>query len=340
MLNQAELVMENPANRPARSSTKRVRLGRPPSVKAEAINEICTLIDDRLFIRYMTAFTKFHSTVEAASVRLFAENAILWNRQSSIKSGNRSDRASLQLQTSSKLQMPSATNSTRFVALIFDSQDVHAHIKSGDTDVVLEFLSRHKRLIPSTYDQIYFLIIGGKTLSSRLTLEINKEFRRAVLAGTRLVLTPTKKLPTWDELEQALWLVGLENGIRVQFLNHVDQLPDHLLEMTKCVAWEPYGHRHETVSFCAVKRCGTTLSSTWKRMLEEIGRVTPVVSAAITASFPTMDSLLRQYSESDQTRGEMLLADIPLGGSRTIGPSLSKRIYRVLTSSNPNQTAY
>ncbi|PJF17826.1 hypothetical protein PSACC_02362 [Paramicrosporidium saccamoebae] len=317
------------------SPPKRVRLGRPPRVKAEAINEICALVDDRLFLRYMSAFTKLQSTVETASVRLFAENAILWNRQlSNSTSASRSNSARSQCQT--------PLDSTRFVALIFDSQDIHAHIKSGGEEAVLEFLSRHQRLIPSTYDQVYFLIIGGKALSSRLASEINKEFRRAVLTGTRLVLTPTKKLPTWDELEQALWLAGLENGVRIQFLDHVDQLPDHLLEMTKCVAWEPYGHRHETGNFCVVasKRCGTTLSGTWRRILEEIGRVTPTVATAIAASFPTMDSLLRRYNESDQMQGEMLLADIPLGGNRTLGPSLSKRIYRVLTCNNPNQTAY
>lgn len=88
---------------------------------------------------------------------------------------------------------------------------------------------------------------------------------------------------------------------------------------------------------------GKDLPDTWKKMLGEYFGVSVDKAAAISAVYPTLNSL---YSAYQKCRGpeecEALLAGIEVvSGNRVkssrIGPSLSSRIYECMMSSDPTQ---
>lgn len=299
----------------------RQRLGRAPRTKAEALQEIRLVVDDRLSARMVTSIDSLEAQMRVSSSRLPHENIIIWRR-----STHNTDQET----------------ETSFILIVLDAQEIYNELKTGELSLVESFLHRWKASIPKTYSDIYMLITGGKSLGSRISAEINRKFRRCVISGSRLKLTPTKTLPAWIEIEQLLWLAGLELGIHVQFLDRATQLSEHLLEMSRCIAWHPYALRHEHHSFCTLssKRSGKSLSETWKLMLQEIGRVSPTIADAILGTFPTAASLMAEYGSLPSEIASDLLSIIAIPGSqRCVGSAISQRIYRALTSQNPSLRA-
>lgn len=301
-----------------------------PRTKSEALQQITLVVDDRAMLAYEKPFAVVQETLPISSIRLDLENLVVWRRSRSTSEMGKTQGAS------GREPLPALE---RFALLLFEAEKVYSELQNGGKEGIREFLSRWRQPVAHLCE-VHFLIIGSKHLVTKLSSTLNKKFQECLLAGERLRLTPTKHLPPWGELEQSVWLAGLEMNIHVQFLEKVDQLPAHVQEMTRCVAWEPYAHAHDDANFCvsSVRRSGSSLSDTWRKMLEEIGRVTPAISEAITGSYPTMNLLLAQYNALLPEEGERLLAKVPLG-KRAIGPALSKRIYRVLTSTDGEQLA-
>lgn len=303
-------------NKPKSSS--KANLSRPPRVKAEAVSEICVLMDERLVNKYKLDLEMAERTIDCATLCLFGDNVILWKRKN--YQGHES--------------------STPFALLVFDAGEVYPNIRTGSFTEATTWLERIKSQVPIIHDQIFIVILGGRSLSNKLSTLVNKEFKKALKEGSRLKLTPTKRAPpNWSDLEHLLWTAALDLRLHVQFLDKTDNLLAHIIEFSKCVAWEPYARKHDSFNFCANgKRCGDTLQATWKRMLEEIARVTPSVSEAIVNRYPSIDSLMSVYSAISTDSGLDLLAQVSIG-TRTIGPALSRRIYRLFTSINGDEQA-
>lgn len=285
-----------------------------PRNKAESLGEVTMLVDSNLFSRHSTIFSALQMRILLLSTDLPFNNCITWKR--------------LPFDGSGECDCP-------FILLIFDAQEIHREIRSGAREDINNFINQRKDLIPDDSARFYFLVWGGKQVAQKINTEINRQLRNCITTGKRLRLTPTKTLPTWSELEQRLWLRGMELGIHFQFLSKLEDLEEHLLELTKCVAWTPYAHRYNNHNFCTTinKASGKTLDDTWSLILQEIDRVTPTIANSITRCYPTVSSLLSKFETLPVEAADNLLANIPIDDRRVIGPSLSKRIHRVLTAS-------
>lgn len=302
-----------------------LRLGRPPRRRrrrgrAEALEEISMVVDTRLHERHRALFTDLATRIAIEERSLNSEHLVLWRRRRILRE-----------------DIPEVSP---FALVMFEAKDVYEALQTGNEECIHAWVREAKELIPATHPYANLLILGGKGLGHKISSKVNKRFREAVLSGAKL--TPTKtSLLAWADLEQQLWRSCLENDVHPRFLDRPTDLASFILEFSKCVAWEPYASTTTTsLSFCTAtsRRCGDTLSSTWQKMLEEIGRVTPEIASAIVSHYPDLNSLLSQYDILEPGFGEHLLANIPTG-RRVLGPALSKRIYRILTSSNPTTMA-
>ncbi|KAG2460911.1 EME1 endonuclease, partial [Polypterus senegalus] len=94
---------------------------------------------------------------------------------------------------------------------------------------------------------------------------------------------------------------------------------------------------------CKVDRNGRGLLQVWKRQIQQFNRVSPEIASAILAAFPSPQSLVKAYRKcSSEAERQRLLADVQVrrgegvtATSRRIGPELSKRVYLLLTSCDP-----
>ena len=294
-------------------------VNRPPRIKAEAIGEISMIIDKHLPTNWLSHVSDLQKKICLRIEDLAHDNLITWRR--------------LSYDSNEEVSCP-------FALLILDAGKVYSEVKSGSRDVILSFLSKLKNSLPNTFSKICLLIIGGNAFFKKIDIESHRGFKSSIRTGAPAP-SLTEPVVTWLQLEQSLWLGGLGLNLDIQFLERPQQLADLLLEMTKCIAWEPYAHRHEMHKFCvaASKNTGKSLTETWKLMLQEITRVTPSVADAITRIYPTIKSLLSRYKSLSQFEAADLLAKVPVTARRTIGPALSRRIYHTLTSTDPAQMA-
>ncbi|KAI2648758.1 Crossover junction endonuclease EME1 [Labeo rohita] len=89
-----------------------------------------------------------------------------------------------------------------------------------------------------------------------------------------------------------------------------------------------------------VDRDGRGLAQVWTRQIQQLNRVSPALAKAATSTYPSPSLLLQAYEElpSEEER-RRLLADLAVVGGakeRRVGPELSGRIHRLLTSQNPH----
>ncbi|XP_041076606.1 crossover junction endonuclease EME1 isoform X2 [Polyodon spathula] len=156
------------------------------------------------------------------------------------------------------------------------------------------------------------------------------------------------------DLEEALVDLQLHTEVQVRFLETWKEFSDYIAMVTKAVAEAPFKHERNQAGFsfylesewsggCKVDRSGKGLIQVWKRQIQQFNRVSPEIASAILAAYPSPQLLVRAYRKcsSDQER-HTLLADILVrrgegvtSTSRRVGPELSKRIYLLVTSLDP-----
>ncbi|XP_047233734.1 probable crossover junction endonuclease EME2 isoform X4 [Girardinichthys multiradiatus] len=88
-----------------------------------------------------------------------------------------------------------------------------------------------------------------------------------------------------------------------------------------------------------VERDGSGLRDVWSRQIQQLNRVSPAVASAVTESFPSPQLLLQAYQNSgSEAEKKGMLAGLSVkteGKGRRIGPEISARLYRCLTTENP-----
>uniref|UniRef100_A0A8D2JGV1 Essential meiotic structure-specific endonuclease subunit 2 n=1 Tax=Varanus komodoensis TaxID=61221 RepID=A0A8D2JGV1_VARKO len=166
-----------------------------------------------------------------------------------------------------------------------------------------------------------------------------------------LLLEPWDFLQRVFSLMQALVVLQLWGNTGVLFLETWQELALHISTVTKAIAQRPYKRQREnqTFSFCTgggwasgvrVLKDGTGLREAWSRQIQQFNRVSPAVAAAVTQAYPSPSLLLQAYRECSTDRDrQLLLSDIPVRTEenrvRRIGPDLSRRVYLLMASSNP-----
>uniref|UniRef100_A0A3P8UPU6 Essential meiotic structure-specific endonuclease 1 n=1 Tax=Cynoglossus semilaevis TaxID=244447 RepID=A0A3P8UPU6_CYNSE len=173
-----------------------------------------------------------------------------------------------------------------------------------------------------------------------------------------IIDSPSNKQHCADKIShQALVHLQLHTGVSVRFLSTWKDFADHIAMTTKAVAEAPFKRqRAETVfsfhldtEWCGgqrVERSGQGLLQVWRRQVQQLNRVSADVASAVVAAYPSPQLLNKAYSRCQSEREKMLLlSDLLIrrgegltSTTRKVGPELSKRLYLVMNSCDPEQS--
>ncbi|XP_067860518.1 crossover junction endonuclease EME1 [Heptranchias perlo] len=156
------------------------------------------------------------------------------------------------------------------------------------------------------------------------------------------------------DVELAIVHLQLSVGVQVQFLETWKEFADYISMFTKAVAEAPFKRARDNNGFSVylandgsrgvkVDRSGKGLLSIWKKQIQQLNRVSSEMASAIVSAYQSPLSLTQAYQTcSSEREKEKLLADIPvrrgegaISTTRRIGPELSKRVYLLMTSTEP-----
>ncbi|KAG9476764.1 hypothetical protein GDO78_002256 [Eleutherodactylus coqui] len=179
---------------------------------------------------------------------------------------------------------------------------------------------------------------------------------------------------SWRQIDEALVFSQLYYNIEVLNLDTWKQLGQHICAMTKSIAQRPFRKHWEAQSYSFCTSAGswrgwgprgslTGLPLVWRRQIQQLNRVSPVMAAAITEAYPSPQLLMQAYAECRTEREKLsLLSDLRVprnasaaeegddpdgdvsstkgdepaqGRERRIGPDLSRRIWQFMTATNP-----
>ncbi|PIK33988.1 putative crossover junction endonuclease EME1 isoform X1 [Apostichopus japonicus] len=153
------------------------------------------------------------------------------------------------------------------------------------------------------------------------------------------------------QMEEALVDLQLQIGCNVRFCETPDAVSDFIAMFTKAVAEKPFKKQRDKATFsfhvnsewaggAKVAKNGSGLIKVWKQQLQQFRNVSPEMATAVINQYPSPQLLLQGYRRCSSTKeAEMLLQDIVirrgegvLATSRRIGPELSRRVYKQMTS--------
>ncbi|KAL7869467.1 hypothetical protein AOLI_G00134550 [Acnodon oligacanthus] len=159
------------------------------------------------------------------------------------------------------------------------------------------------------------------------------------------------------EMEEALVDLQLHTGVQVHFHSTWNGFTDYVTMSTKAVAEAPFKREREKTgfSFCLesewaggqkVDRTGKGLLQVWKRQIQQLNRVSPDIASAILNAYPSPQLLIQAYRQCKSEREKVtLLSDVLIrrgegvtSTTRRVGPELSKRLFLLMTSADPQQT--
>ncbi|KAF3704780.1 Crossover junction endonuclease EME1 [Channa argus] len=159
------------------------------------------------------------------------------------------------------------------------------------------------------------------------------------------------------EVEEALVHLQLHTGVSVRLLSTWKDFSDHITMTTKAVAEAPFKRERDKTGFSFYlesewaggqrsDKAGKGLLQVWKRQIQQLNRVSPDMASAILAAYPSPQLLKKAYTlcKTDQERTS-LLSDLLIrrgegvtSTTRRVGPELSKRLFIMMNSCDPEQT--
>uniref|UniRef100_A0A8C3AYS9 Essential meiotic structure-specific endonuclease 1 n=1 Tax=Cyclopterus lumpus TaxID=8103 RepID=A0A8C3AYS9_CYCLU len=159
------------------------------------------------------------------------------------------------------------------------------------------------------------------------------------------------------EVEEAVVHLQLHTGVSVRFLLAWKDFSAHIAMTTRAVAEAPYKREREQTGFSfylesewaggqRVDRGGRGLLQAWRRQIQQFNRVSPDMASAILAAYPSPQLLRKAYSLCKTEREKIsLLSDLVVrrgegvtSTTRRVGPELSKRLFLMMNSCDPQQT--
>ncbi|KAL6094721.1 eme1 [Pungitius sinensis] len=159
------------------------------------------------------------------------------------------------------------------------------------------------------------------------------------------------------DVEEAVVHLQLHTGVSVRFLPTWKDFSDHIAMTTRAVAEAPFKREREKTGFSfhlesewaggqRSERDGKGLLQVWKRQIQQLNRVSPDMASAILAAYPSPQLLAQAYDlcEGDGERLS-LLSDLVIrrgegvtSTTRRVGPELSKRLFLLMSSREPQRT--
>ncbi|XP_026767494.3 probable crossover junction endonuclease EME2 isoform X2 [Pangasianodon hypophthalmus] len=152
------------------------------------------------------------------------------------------------------------------------------------------------------------------------------------------------------DIEQVLVYLQLYKNVTVHFLFGWQEVTDHVCAVTKALSKRPFRTLQDVpdLGFCVdglwaggvrVDRSGRGLAQVWTRQIQQLNRVSVAMATAVTNAYPSPQLLLQAYEKAESEEEQRgLLADLTVRGGakeRRIGPELSNRVHRLMTSQNP-----
>jgi hypothetical protein len=173
----------------------------------------------------------------------------------------------------------------------------------------------------------FLLLLGVRKYIQKLQTQENRHFKK-LLANNKTLTPERMNRPNWIDLEQELYIAAVEESIQITIVPDW-QLGSHLVEMTKCIAWEPHSQLQKEELGNAMGatdvHTGQTLADTWRQMLRVIPSVSDITAGLIVDKYPTIQHLRQDFVAN----GPNVLGDLQLS-NRRLGNALSHRIYMVL----------
>ncbi|KAI0484070.1 ERCC4 domain-containing protein [Xylariaceae sp. FL0804] len=158
-----------------------------------------------------------------------------------------------------------------------------------------------------------------------------------------------------DRIEDALLSLQVSHGALIHHTGLAVETAQWVAAFTQHISTIPYRRARDLISasgsagatipaFCmdaGQVRAGDGPADTYARMLQEIARVTAPAALGIAARFPTPAALVRGL----RAGGPLALQDCRRCANadgafsdRTVGPAVSRRVYKIFTGTDPGST--
>ncbi|RYP70333.1 hypothetical protein DL771_005540 [Monosporascus sp. 5C6A] len=230
------------------------------------------------------------------------------------------------------------------LALGVEGQDLEAH--------VLKMKTNHP-------DAKIIYLIEGLTIWMRKNRNVrNRQFQSAVrtaggvdeptTSGRRRNNAQHQEYVDEDSIEDALLSLQVQHGALIHHTSLSHETAQWVAVFTRHISIIPYRRARDAATaaagFCMESgqvRTGDGVRDTYVRMLQEMTRVTAPIAHGVAAEYGSVPELVRGL----EARGPLALENCRKSANRdgaftdrVIGPAVSKRIYRVFTSRDPECT--
>ncbi|XP_035000823.2 crossover junction endonuclease EME1 [Hippoglossus stenolepis] len=252
-----------------------------------------------------------------------------------------------------------------FSSLIHSYVQEERHGRSDSNPTLTSWVQEQQRRNPGKL--LSLVVIDMEKYFRSQKSQSQKRFREAVTneeggrgkARKRRKNAGAEALPEVSrvEVEEAVAHLQLHTGVSVRYLSTWKDFSDHITMTTKAVAEAPFKREREQTGFSfylesewaggqRVDRAGKGLLQVWKRQIQQFNRVSPDMAAAILAAYPSPQLLKKAYSLCKTDRERIsLLSDLLIrrgegvtSTTRRVGPELSKRLFLMMSSRDPEQT--
>lgn len=195
-------------------------------------------------------------------------------------------------------------------------------------------------LLEAWLDSIHHKPTGKLVL---LLHQVNEEVHKQWNAHRRTKRNPPP--PTDAELQDAIVWLLIQFQVECISCSTQDNLLLNLKKMTRALSEEPY--QQQVTELECIKKLKAECSDssdafskandTWIRQLQQVPRVSEGMARNVAQYFPTAKSLWDAYQDANRSEAEKRLLLAPLFSEGRQQTKLSDTVYRLLTSSNPNE---
>ncbi|KAI7892156.1 uncharacterized protein EV154DRAFT_505797 [Mucor mucedo] len=234
-----------------------------------------------------------------------------------------------------------------FVLVYVDIYELFKHIQADTTDDYVD----HIKSATEPDHQIFLLVEG---LQAYYRKKINLERRifdeqiRSTIDGAstsasrRKIQPEIENGPSHKQVEEAVNYLILKKDIMFVMTKSDEDTVSWIESLTTDLALGRYKNKNLNSTYKSRKACSDPTEN-YSKILQEIQLCTQAVATSVMNEYPTLQSLHRAYTRESKVTGEQLLADLDVERSalsardRKVNRSMSKKIYRIFSTDDPNE---